>query len=259
MIEIPPSDLPATLRAAFSLAEPAGLRCLGVLAGVLHGRVLVDDTTAPTRALLHETTYGTIYLGGAWTPAQVAEEIRYLRRGGEVMIGLWPDDPHVALLPTDINYIGTVYDFYEHPPASMLEPLTATLPTQCELRALDPLVFDALIERDALLENYGDVDTALRRVMGCCLFYEGQNVCEAVTGPLIEGIREMGILTRKDYRGRGYATFTCAALLQACDRLGVQTFWNCNASNLASVALARRLGYQRARAYTLYYWEPRQT
>lgn len=258
MIEIPPSDLPAALRAAFTMAEPAGLRCLGVLAGVLRGRVFVDDAAEPTRALLHETMYGTIYLSGAWTPAQVAEMIHDFRRRGEVMIGLWPDDPRIALLPTNTDYIGTVYDFYDHPSATVLASLSAKMPAHCELRPLESSVFDSLIERAMLLKHYGDVDAALSTIMGYCLFYEGQNVCEAVAGPLIDGIREMGILTHKDYRRRGYATLTCAALLQACGRLGVQTFWNCNSSNLASVALARRLGYQRERAYTLYYWEPRQ-
>ena len=256
MLEIAPNQLPPTLASAFTLAEPAGLRCLGVLSGALRGRVLVDDPLHPTRALLQETTYGTIYLSGAWTPQTVATAISDLRQHGEVMIGLWPNDPRVALLPADTDYVGTVHDFYDHPPTSVLAPLTATRPADCELRPLDAINFDSLIEKDALLATYGTRESALQTVLGCCLFYDGINVCEAVTGPLIAGFREIGIITRQTYRGRGYALLTCAALLQMCDAHGVQSFWNCNGDNLPSLALARRLGYQRERTYTLYYWEP---
>jgi RimJ/RimL family protein N-acetyltransferase len=87
------------------------------------------------------------------------------------------------------------------------------------------------------------------------LLHDGQNVCEAITGPAIAGIREMGVNTLKEYRRRGYATLTCAALIQECDRLGYQTFWNFNGENIASLALARRLGYRRERKYRLFYWE----
>ena len=33
---------------------------------------------------------------------------------------------------------------------------------------------------------------------------------------------------REGYRQQGYATYVCAVLLQECDQLGYQTFWNCN-------------------------------
>jgi RimJ/RimL family protein N-acetyltransferase len=257
MFDLHPTELPQGLKSAFNLDQPAGLRCLGVLSGALRGRVLVDAPVNPTRALLHETTYGTIYLSGAWSSDSIAPIIHDLRQHGEVMIGLWPNDPRAALLPADTDYVGTVHDFYNHPPASELAPLTANLLANCELRPLDRTVFESLLEKDTLLETYGDVDTTLQTVLGYCLFYDGINVCEAVTGPLIAGVREIGIITRKDYRGRGYAKLTCAALLQECDRFGVQTFWNCNGSNLASLALARRLDYRRELTYTLYYWEPR--
>ncbi|MCA0455259.1 MAG: GNAT family N-acetyltransferase [Chloroflexi bacterium] len=62
------------------------------------------------------------------------------------------------------------------------------------------------------------------------------------------------LLTRADSRHQGYATLVCATLLQACEQQGCQTFWNCNSGNTPSLALARRLGYQRERQYQLTYW-----
>jgi RimJ/RimL family protein N-acetyltransferase len=253
--EITLSVLSPYLRAEFSLQEPAGLRCVGVLEGILPGRIFVDDPIRQTRALLQETTFGTFYLAGEWEPEAVADIITMLRQQSEVMLGLWPDDPRQSLIPQETDYTGFVHDFYDHPPAPELDHLTNTIPANCELRRLDASLFDQLMERNDLLKTYGSTENALNTILGYCLLYDGQNMCEALTGPAIHGIREIGINTHKEYHRRGYATLTAAALIQDCDRQGYQTFWNCNGGNIPSLALARRLGYQRERKYTLFYWE----
>lgn len=254
MHAITPALLHHDLKAAFNVNEPAGLRALGVLYGVLRGRAWVDDLQQQTCALLQETTYGTIYLAGKWEPETLQHMIARLRRESEVMIGLWSADPRELLLPSNPHYTGIVHDFYIHPPATALAHLADELPANCELRQLDATNFSKLFAKDDLIKQYGSVENTLQTIIGYCLLLEGQNVCEALTGPAINGIREMGIDTRADMRKRGFATLTCAALLQACDRLGYQTFWNCNGSNTASLALARRLGYKHEKSYNLFYW-----
>jgi RimJ/RimL family protein N-acetyltransferase len=64
----------------------------------------------------------------------------------------------------------------------------------------------------------------------------------------------VGVMTHELYQGRGYATLTCAHLLQACEALGYQTYWNCAKQNRASAALARKLGYRVEREYKLVAW-----
>ena len=68
-------------------------------------------------------------------------------------------------------------------------------------------------------------------------------ISEAAAGPLVNGVREVGIVTDKAHRGLGYATMTCAKLIREMERVGERPFWNCNAQNLASVAVARKLGF----------------
>ncbi|MFL5804101.1 MAG: GNAT family N-acetyltransferase [Roseiflexaceae bacterium] len=59
------------------------------------------------------------------------------------------------------------------------------------------------------------------------------------------------------YRGHGYATITCARLIQACEEQGYETWWDCAKQNVASTALARKLGYQNEREYRVLAWRKR--
>jgi RimJ/RimL family protein N-acetyltransferase len=67
-------------------------------------------------------------------------------------------------------------------------------------------------------------------------------------------IVEMGVTTRAQYQRRGYATLTCAHLIRACEERGYRTYWNCAKQNLASAAVARKLGYRREKVYRLLAW-----
>ena len=66
---------------------------------------------------------------------------------------------------------------------------------------------------------------------------------------------ELGVRTAPDHRGRGYATVTCRHLVRDIEARGLWPWWNTNAGNAPSIALARRLGFARERAYELAWWE----
>jgi predicted GNAT family acetyltransferase len=80
-------------------------------------------------------------------------------------------------------------------------------------------------------------------------------LCEASTGPLIDGVREMGVITHEAHRGLGYATLTCAKLVQACESAGERPFWNCSTRNLASAAVARKLGFVNEKVFEFAWYE----
>jgi RimJ/RimL family protein N-acetyltransferase len=46
----------------------------------------------------------------------------------------------------------------------------------------------------------------------------------------------------------------CAQLIQECEEQGLRTYWNCDAQNPASAALARKLGYRHQKEYMLVAW-----
>lgn len=254
MKPVAPDRMTRKQRALFNEDEPAGLRLTGVLDGILPGKISVDDLQQPKRAYARESTYGTIYLAGEWENVGVHTLIDDLRQGGEVMIGLWPGDPRAALLPLPTDYEGTVYDFSDHPPGAALERFTSAVPDGFRLRRVDLELFERLTDRDEILAQFYSSERALDLCVGFCLLDGDEIVCETFTSPAIRGVMEIGVTTKASHRGRGYARLTCSRLIQECDRLGYQTFWNCNAQNLPSVALARRLGYRRQRDYHLWYW-----
>lgn len=89
---------------------------------------------------------------------------------------------------------------------------------------------------------------------GYCLMREDIILCEAFAGPLVDGLIEIGVGTHESHRRRGYATLTCAHLIRACEEKGYRTFWNTNKQNLASKALARKLGYRTEQEFRVLAW-----
>ena len=67
-------------------------------------------------------------------------------------------------------------------------------------------------------------------------------------------LAELGIGTAEAYRGQGLGTITAARAIQACEARGYHAFWNAAQQNVASIALARRLGFQTERPFRVLAW-----
>jgi predicted GNAT family acetyltransferase len=76
-------------------------------------------------------------------------------------------------------------------------------------------------------------------------------VAEAMAGPRVRGMLEMGVATREPYRGRGYGTLLSRYVARTCEAEGEAVWWNANATNAPSLAIARRLGFRVERRYDL--------
>jgi GNAT superfamily N-acetyltransferase len=238
------------MRTLFSLTQPAGIRIAAVFEGNMPGRIFTDDPNQPTWAVLQETVYGTIYPAGLVTRSILDQLIPDLRRDGELLVGLWPDDPLVLdFLSFQPEYDGRVLDFFDRPIGQGLEPYLTPIPDGCEIRAVDAELYKRLGDYDPK-----NAEIALQNGMGVCLMRDEEILCETFASKLTGNMLEMGVTTHKPYEGRGYGTLTCAHLLQACESRGFQTYWNCNTQNVASVKIARKLGYRAEKEYRLLYW-----
>jgi len=98
------------------------------------------------------------------------------------------------------------------------------------------------------------MEETLENLFGFFLMQGDEVLCEALAGPLIRSTCEPGVDTYENHRRKGYATVTVSHLIDACERAGHQTWWNCNGKNLASAALARKLGYRVEKIYRLTAW-----
>jgi GNAT superfamily N-acetyltransferase len=250
-----PDQVSSRLRSFFHLGMPVGLRCLAVLNGDTIGSILTDDPQEPTYAIVLEPGDHTLFLGGTLAVSTIAEVVNLFRRNHEVVLDLWDGDPLLARLPPNPDYEGRAIDFAERTTAVDLAAYSG-LPAGCSLKPLDRRLFDRTRGLEWYLRLYGSKQQALGKGMGLCLVRGEEIVCEAFAGPSAEGVIEMGVETAPAYYGKGYATVTCAHLIRACEARGYRTFWNTAKQNAASVALARKLGYQKEEeSWVLAWWK----
>lgn len=213
-------------------------------------RIFTDHALQPTWAILQETIFGTLYLGGQIDASTLKTLIEQQVGQGEVLLGLWDDDSRAKLLPA-APYQGRVIDFTERQGAldRWLLP-----PPRCEVRRVDASLFDRLSDRQMTLDTFGSREKALENFIGYVLLRDDEILSEAGSGVRDGNLIEVGVQTAPAHRQQGYAALVCAHLIGACEAAGWQTYWNCNQANVASVKLAQKLGYQRARAYNLWAW-----
>ncbi len=250
-----PPQVTPELKALFDPGDPASLRCFAVLEGNLAGRFLADNSSHPAWGIVQEAAHGTIYLGGVLDASLVSEVVATLREDSDVLVGLWHGDRRLDLLPSHPDYIGATLEFVDRPGGGAgLAAFQQLLPEGCAVRRIDHALFERCLWRDDTVAAFGSVERFLERGLGYCLMRGDEILCEAYAGPGVMGLREVGVLTHEAYRGQGYATIACAYLIELCETTGYQTYWNCAKTNLASAALARRLGYHTEREYKLVAW-----
>jgi GNAT superfamily N-acetyltransferase len=253
MIQVSPDHVTPQLRALFDAQMPAGFRCFAVIAGDAAGRILTNDPIRPTWGAVQEGAFGTVYPGGALAASTWNRLIAKLREAGDVLVGLWPDDERIQLLPSPLDYDGFTLDFTDRPLGAGLDEYLQ-IPDGCHMRNLDQELFERSEGHDFYSVLYGSAEQALEKVYARFLMRGDEICCESYAYFAALGTIEIATSTREPYRGRGYATITCAHLIQACEAHGYQTYWNCAKQNLASAAVARKLGYCTEKEYRLLAW-----
>ncbi|MDQ2998233.1 MAG: GNAT family N-acetyltransferase [Chloroflexota bacterium] len=254
MIEIHPAQITLQLRALFDPRMPAGFRCFAVITGDAVGRVFTDDPANPTWGAVQEAAFGTLYPGGVLESFTWQRLIAKQREGGDVLVGLWPNDQRIQLLPLAPDYDGFTLDFTNRPTGAGLEEYLRDIPEGCSIRTLDRELFERSTDRDFYCTLYGSAERVLEKVHARFLMRADEICSESYAYFAGLGIIEIATSTREQYRGRGYATITCAHLIQACEAQGYQTYWNCAKQNLASAAVARKLGFRTEKEYRLLAW-----
>lgn len=260
-IELSSTEVTPALHSLLAGDMPAGIRAQAVLAGNFPGRVLTDDPINPTWAAAYEEIYGTVYPVGQVTTGLLSELITHLRQENEVLIGLWPDDPLIPVLPADFVYEGWVVDFFDR--QGDLEPFCWQAPEGIVIQRRDVEILDrgrAHGKRRSFfwhMEKSPDLGIAIQIRLGD--EGEGELISEATAEPILADIMEIGIDTHDAFRGRGFATLACAHVIRACEAMGYATYWNANKSNVPSIKLAQKLGYRQEREYRLWAWAGPET
>jgi hypothetical protein len=246
-------EIASRLKNLFQDLPPIPIRLWAILDGAIQGCILVDDPSHPRFAILQDLAEGPAYLGGAVTAQDLLGAFRLLRSYQELVICLWSDSPLIALLPPGPTYEGIAIDFTDRSPAVDIDRL-ALIPPGYRIERIGPELAQKVEGFDYYVRMFGSLEQALQNMIGYCLVQGETVVSEAVAAPLTRGIAEMGVETVENYRKKGLATVISAYVIRECEALGYHVFWNAAQQNLASVALARRLGFQTEQSFTVLAW-----
>lgn len=255
---VTPHQLTPAIVALFDTTKPTMFRAFNVLEATTHGQILVDDTPHPSWAIVRDTIYGTLYLGGQFTPSLLATLIDSFRIQGDVGISCWFDDPVNHMLPSNPDYDGTTLYFSNRSADVILASLHHDLPASYTLVQRDHHLFTQSFDYASTLAAFGSVENVIRYTLGAVLLHDGQVVGEAATGAATHSQIEVGVTMAEAYRQRGYASVLCARLIELCEQQGYATWWDCAKDNTASARLARKLGYQKEQEYRYMWWSKRR-
>ena len=93
--------------------------------------------------------------------------------------------------------------------------------------------------------NFWDnADDFIQNGVGFSLFYEGQLATTAYSAFIHDDKLELGIETLPEFRGKGFARRTCAALIDYCLENHFEPLWACKLENTGSYLLAQKLGFE---------------
>lgn len=250
---VPPSAA-AALERLVPHHSPTRPRALAVLDGVLSGRVWTDDPMRPRAVLVMEDADGTVYVGGTLSRDAVRQALTGVETAsGELIFGFSrADDPLRALVPAEPFWSGEAVDFTERrPPADEAELVAAPLPDGARVVRLDAELLPRIEWYEDTIRAFGSAQRWEQLAVGFAVMIGDEMVAESLAGPRTRATLEMGVATREAHRRRGYGTLVSQLVARACEARGDAVWWNANATNQPSVAIARRLGFQRERRYEL--------
>jgi RimJ/RimL family protein N-acetyltransferase len=87
---------------------------------------------------------------------------------------------------------------------------------------------------------------------GYCLLGEGEVMSWCLSVYRSGRAFELGLATVPTSRNRGFATLTAAACVAHCVERGYTPHWHCWEDNLASIAVADKVGFEQPERYSVY-------
>jgi hypothetical protein len=227
---------------------------VAVLDGLLSGRIWADDVELPNALLVMEDADGTVYGGGTLTADAVAAALDGVATAsGDLIFGFaGTEDPMRRMVPADPYWKGEAIDFTDRrPPAEEAALVARDLPDGARVVQLDASLLPMTEWFEDTIHAFGSAERWEELGIGYAVMIGDRMVAEAMAGPRCRGLLEMGVVTREDQRQRGFGTLVSLLTARACEARGDRVWWNANAGNLPSLAIARRIGFSQERRYDL--------
>jgi GNAT superfamily N-acetyltransferase len=245
MIECAP-DLPG-LTNLFDPHIPNNPALWSVFSGKHAGRAVVDDLRSPKQCLLRTEAVLT-YSSSEIEPAFLEEAITYFCHAGPIWLVRYAG----AISAPPGKRIMQRLEYFDYDPQSpILHTLRSNLPAGCEMRPMNREILERCEWRDDMIFYSGSLDNFLKHDLGLCLMRGDEIIVETYASAFGGSYAEIGAITHEIYRGKGYASIACSYLIQAVEQRGYHAYWSCDADNLASSQVARKLGFKIERPYEI--------
>lgn len=251
LIEVPPSEL-KRIKPMFE--ELPGLHgCVHAALEGTMGTVYADDVQQPSLALIDLEFYFFAGDPGAETAEHAVRNVE-LPASMVVPNGSW--EPLLRRVWGEALRARTRVAFqpgdWEH---SQLRSMREALPkglAVCRVHAGNVARFEQLAE--SLVYNFDSLEDFAARGVGFGIEADGRFISGCSSFAISSHSLEFEIQTHPDYRRRGLALATAAALIEYCLDHGLEPCWD--AHNSMSAALATKLGFVEVRSYKAYELPP---
>lgn len=84
----------------------------------------------------------------------------------------------------------------------------------------------------------------LKHGIAFALFYKGELASMSFSSYWLGNEFEMGIETKENFRGKGFAELVCKAIIDYCVENNYEPIWSCRLENIGSYKLAQKLGFE---------------
>ena len=220
------------------------------LMGHTPGRAWVDDPVNPSQCMVRvngllvflSNNVDQAFLEGGFDIIKKFSHVVYVSRRGETTLQIPTADRILQRLE---------FTEYDAESQSIADLVNSGLPDGFEIRDIDEELIKKIDSREDIESYCGSLENFLTHGFGICLIKNGEIVSEAYTPYVAAKNVELATFTKETHRGCGYATKTCAPFIQTCRERDLEPYWSCDADNLASVSLARKLGFKNEREYEI--------
>jgi GNAT superfamily N-acetyltransferase len=108
----------------------------------------------------------------------------------------------------------------------------------------DKQIFNEMKGKVVPLHFWNNADDFVSNGVGFSLFYDNRLASTAYSAFIHDDKLELGIETVEDFRGKGFAKYTCSALIDYCLQHHYEPIWACRLENTGSYRLALKLGFE---------------
>lgn len=223
------------------------------LEGRVSGRAVVDDYREP-RSCAIAANYRVVFFGGLRNSRFQVRAIERFRRD-EALVVVWSESlwrRPWRLRPAAVNQRIEFRRRESHDDRQLKRMQEAA--SEFVIKRIDARLLPRCTWRDEVVQAVGSVGEFFSQGFGFCVMIDNAIVAEAYACFWGHGRVEIVAVTDPEHRRHGLAGAVCAHLIEACEALGLETYWCCDPQNSASVRLAAKLGFSNPRRFGLLHY-----